>query len=262
VTATAAFGRWPSTFGAEEAASARSSKSALRSDGADLYWLESRPEEGGRHVVVRLTGTSCRDVGPDDLNVRSTVNEYGGGAYCLVAPARPGAPTRVAVVERGSQRIMLVDGEHMEALSAPPEGAPAERHGDLSADPAGSWVLAVRERHGDRAPRRDIVAYRTDPGSALDARREPVVLVSGHDFFSAPRLDHEGRRLAWVSWDHPDMPWDASTLWVAPLHTSPTGRLERGEARAVAGGRAPGPPGPTEDCSVGQPQWLAGHSSM
>ncbi len=246
MAAAVPFGRWPSPLTAASVAGARRSRSALTAEGTALYWLESRPAEGGRQVLVRsVGGEPAAEVSPPGANLRSGVHEYGGGAYCPV----PG-DGQFAAVERADQRVRLYRAGAagpLAALSAPGPPGDAVAHGDLRATADGRWVLAVRERLGDGGVRRDVVACSVErPG-----RTRSVCL--GRDFFAAPRPDPAGRRLAWICWDHPDMPWDASELWVGDLDLDATGEAVSA-ARRVAGGRS-GRGG--EGVSVGQPLWCA-----
>lgn len=219
----------------------------LCSDGSALYWLESRPEENGRVVFVRADGDGRRDHSPAGVSIRSRVHEYGGGAVCLVPGHTAGA---FAYVDQSDQRVWLCNGNGETDTSAPsalsqmaPEDA-AYRHGGLSATADGDWVLAVREAHpadGHGAPQRSVVAF-----STRTAAPSHSTLLTGHDFFGAPRVDASAGRLAVVVWDHPDMPWDASSLVVVPLTRTEQTLTAAGEPWTVAGG-------PSE--SVGQPDW-------
>ena len=259
VLTSADYGRWPSPLTAGEVANAKISLAELCSDGAALYWLESRPEENGRVVFVRADAEGVRDHSPTGVSIRSRVHEYGGGAVCLVPGGMAGA---FAYVDQSDQRVWLCNGPEAPTgsadaeanplpLSAPAPGRTAYRHGGLSATADGRWVLAVREAHTNDdggPPQRSMVALST----AGEAPAEST-LLAGHDFFGAPRVDAAAVRLAVVVWEHPNMPWDASSLVVVPLGhgNGPPG---------IAGGTlvADGTPwvvagGPEE--SVGQPAW-------
>lgn len=198
-------------------------------DGDDTYWLESRPSEGGRRVLVRAAGDgSTTDLTPAPFNVRTRVHEYGGGSYVVAGG--------VAVFSNFADgRLYRLDPGVESPVPITPEGP--WRYADLRADPGRRRFLAVCEDHsGEGYPRASIVAVPLDGGMA------PVVLVSGPDFLAAPRLSPDGALLAWLEWDHPDMPWDASRLRVAPV--SPGGFL--GDVILAAGG-------PEE--SIAQPEW-------
>jgi dipeptidyl aminopeptidase/acylaminoacyl peptidase len=248
VLTTADYGRWPSALTAEEVARFKISLTDLCSDGSALYWLEARPEENGRVVFVRADGAGRHDHSPAGASIRSQVHEYGGGAVCLVPGHAAGA---FAYVDQADQRVWWCDGgadapERVtpRALSAPAPTGSGHRHGGLSATSDGDWVLAVREAHpgvGHGPPTRSVVAF-----STRSAPPSESTVLAGHDFFGAPRVDATVGRLAVVVWDHPAMPWDASSLVVVALTRADHTLVAAGPPRTVAGG-------PSE--SVGQPAW-------
>jgi dipeptidyl aminopeptidase/acylaminoacyl peptidase len=255
VTTVKGYGGWASPLAAGDVARAKVSLSEVCSDGEAVYWLESRPDEAGRSLVVRADTEGLTDHSPPGVSIRSRVNEYGGGALCLVPGRSAGA---FAYVDQSDQRVWFCDGAPHAAASdtmapmplsdIPPPGE-VHRHGGLIATADGGWVLAVREVHaeGSVGPKRSIVALSTGATSSCES-----TLLEGHDFFGAPRPHPTGDRLALVTWDHPDMPWDASALWIVPLGRAActTHHHERlqavGPAQHIAGG-------PGE--SVGQPDW-------
>jgi dipeptidyl aminopeptidase/acylaminoacyl peptidase len=254
VRTTADYGRWPSPLTAVEVARGKVSLAELSSDGAALYWLESRPEENGRVVFVRAGDDGPRDHSPAGVSIRSRVHEYGGGAVCLVPGGTPGA---FAYVDQSDQRVWLCDGPPDAPGSAPPrpispppapEG-PAYRHGGLSATADGRWVLAVREAHSDdgRPPRRSIVAL-----STFSSQPSESTLLEGHDFFGAPRVDATAARLAVAVWEHPNMQWDASSLVVVQLGRA--GSSDPDDDALVAAGTPWLAAGGREE-SIGQPAW-------
>ncbi len=242
---TAGYGRWASPLAATDVAAAKSSLSELRSDGRSLYWLESRPAEDGRVVLVRADGADVVDHSPSGVSIRSRVHEYGGGAMCLVPGWADGA---FAYVDQSDQRVWVCEGGAAAASPRPlsDEAPPGEqhRHGGLGATADGRWVLSVREVHAERATRpvHRVVALAVDP----EAEPAETVLFEGRDFYGGAVVNREGDRVAVVAWDHPDMPWDAGELLV---HTvDPDSMAPMGEPLLVAGG-------PGE--SVGQPAWQA-----
>jgi len=227
---TAAYGSWPSPIAAETVARAgrRLGAAALAGDGA-VWWAEGRPNEGGRVALVRRApGAEPEDVTPASVNARTRVHEYGGGAWHLVAS------DLVLFVDFADQRLYRQRlGEEPVAISPEPAAPAALRYADMRVTPDGATVLCVEEVHGEGEPENRIVAL------PLDGSAAPRVLARGRDFYSFPRPSPDGRTLAWTCWDHPNMPWDGTELWTAPIDAP-------GEARLVAGG-------PAE--SVFQPEW-------
>ncbi|MDH4142186.1 MAG: prolyl oligopeptidase family serine peptidase [Chloroflexota bacterium] len=198
-------------------------------DGDDVYWVESRPSEGGRSVLVRRDrdGTTS-DLTPSPFDVRTRVHEYGGGAYTA-------AGGTVVFSDRGDGRLYRLDPGDRVPVPITPEGA--WRYADLRFDERRRRFIAVREDHRGRGqPVATIVEI------PLDGDREPRILVDGPDFLAAPRLSPDGRRLAWLEWDQPDMPFFATRLRVAPVLGD--GMLDRSDL--AAGGH---------DESIAQPEW-------
>ena len=194
-------GSWSSTFGIDMVAGGVRGLSTPRADADMLYWLEARPEQG-RTVLCRcgVPGGAIEDVTDDRFDVGSRVHEYGGGAYAVQAG-------RIAFSHRIDGSIWLIEpGCKARRLVA----TPGLRHADLNFTPDGLGLLAVREDHRHPGePRAGIVLL---PLDAEDDQAEGVVLVSGPDFLSSPRLAPDGSRLAWIEWDHPDMPWERTRL--------------------------------------------------
>jgi dipeptidyl aminopeptidase/acylaminoacyl peptidase len=204
---------------------------AFAVDGSDLYWLESRPAEAGRNCLCRRRADgTIADVTPRPIDVGSRVHEYGGGAYAVSAG-------RIVFSERKDCSVWLIDGADAPRQLATP---PLCRYADFEFDVARNRILAVREDHRDRPP--------TDPKAAMvaldPAGQGETILIEGPDFLSAPRLSPQGDRLAWIEWDHPNMPWDATRLRVAAIAADGM----PGAARIVAGG---------EPESIVQPRWSA-----
>ncbi len=197
-------------------------------DGENVYWLEMRPSEGGRYVLVRQTpdgGTT--DVTPPPFNVRTRVHEYGGGSFLV--------RDRIAYfVHFGDQRIYRAEpGED----PAPLTPAGGNRFADFRFDPDRNRLLCVCEDHGagGKEPRNTLAAVSLTDGGVAH-------LAAGNDFYSTPRLSPDGTRLCWLTWNHPNMPWDGTELWTASLDAA--GLPVHPER--VAGG-------PSE--SIFQPEW-------
>ncbi len=226
----APFGSWASPIAPATVARAgrRLAFPAIAADGA-VWWAEGRPEEGGRVCLMRRgEGGEPERVTAEGVNVRTRVHEYGGGAWCLV-----GADL-VIFVDFDDQRLYRRRlGAEPVAISPEPPEPGAVRYADMRPTPDGDGVVCVRERDAEPEPVNEIVSL------PLDGSGEPQVLASGRDFYSYPRISPDGIWLAWTCWDHPNMPWDGTELWVAPLG-------DTGEERLVAGGR---------EESVFQPEW-------
>ena len=217
---TAPHGSWRSPIHAAQIASAGIRLSQPEISGNAVYWKELRPAEGGRCVIVRRDAGAATDIVPAPFNVRTRVHEYGGGAYFV-------AGETVFFSNFADQRLYRVD----RGGTPQPVTAKADmRYADGSMDKRRKRILCVREDH--TAKRREavnaIVAINLNETGASE------VLVSGNDFYAAPRLSPDGTCLAWLTWNHPHMPWDAAELWVAPVRED--GSL--GEAHHVAGGPA------------------------
>jgi len=159
-----------------------------------VRWAESRPGEGGRIVVV---DSRKGDLTPPGSNARTRVHEYGGGAVWYHGDA-------VFYSEFADSRVYR-DGV---AITPEPTAPHALRYADGVVTPDGVAIVCIRERHADDGVHNELVRFPAD-GSG-----EPEVIHSGHDFYMAPRLDPAGRRLAWIAWDHPNMPWDGTVLYV------------------------------------------------
>ncbi|MDA8274931.1 MAG: prolyl oligopeptidase family serine peptidase [Actinomycetota bacterium] len=228
-----------SPFSPAAVAAARVSARDLTAARGSLYWVESRPWEGGRQVVVRWRpGSPARDVSPPGTSVRSRVHEYGGGAFAC----RDGV---LVVVDASDQHVYRLDGEGARARRSrcspePPLPGRQRRYGDLQPDGPVGWVVAVEEEHELTRVRHRLVAL------ATDGRPRRCVLVDDGSFVAAPRPSPDGSLLAWVTWRHPDLPWDRSALVVGRLGRDDAGDPVLTDAAAVADD-----PG----SSVGQPRW-------
>ena len=200
----------------------------LRARSDALFWTESRPEEAGRATLIMRTADSVGELTPAPFNPRSRVHEYGGGSYCV-------ADEHVYFVNNPDQNVyevpLIRDGPITPRQVT--RGDASERFADLAWD--GFQLLAVRERHADDGtePVNDLVRIDVEDGA-------PTVLHEGHDFYAAPRPSGDGR-LAFLVWDHPNMPFDGCQLLVAEYH----GEGLR-NATVVAGGAKE---------SIVQPEW-------
>jgi len=224
---TAPYGSWRSPITSDLIVAGTIGLGSARFDGSDIYWTELRPTEKGRNVLVRRTPDGQTiDVTPEPFNVRTRVHEYGGGSYLV----------HQGVVYFSNFADQRVYRQAVGQLPTPITPEVAWRYADGAMDATRDRLIYVREDHtGDGEPVNTLVAVPLD-GS------EQTVLVSGNDFYAAPRLSPDGTQLAWITWNHPNMPWDSTELWVAEVQ--PDGSL--GQATLVAGGSQE---------SVVQPSW-------
>ncbi len=226
---TAPYGSWKSPITAEVIASGTIAFGQLALDGDDVYWIEARPAEGGRNVVVRWTPDGGpHDLTPPPFNVRTRVHEYGGGAFvvsggtfCFVNFADQGIYRQQG---EGAPQVVTVGG--------------ARRYADAALDLLRNRLICVREDHS-MAGREPVNCLTAVP---LDGQGIEKELASGNDFYSSPRLSPDGSYVAWLTWNHPNMPWDGTELWLAEVRRD--GSL--GKTEKIAGG---------PDESILQPEW-------
>jgi dipeptidyl aminopeptidase/acylaminoacyl peptidase len=186
------YGEWTSPVSASDVAQAAVMPEFAVATEQGLWWQERRPSESGRTVVVR-DGT---DMLPAPWNARTKVHEYGGRSFL------PLPDGRFIFANFADQRLYLVCGGE----PAPITEDNRDRYADMTLAPGGSEIWCVRERGTYRA----IVAVPLDGGQVRE-------LVTGADFFGFPAPSPDGRQLAWISWDHPRMPWDGTELRIGPV---------------------------------------------
>jgi dipeptidyl aminopeptidase/acylaminoacyl peptidase len=197
--------------------------------GRDIYWLEMRPEESGRYVIVReQPDGTIEDMIPFPYNARTRVHEYGGGASLV-------ADGIIYFSHFNDQRIYRQDSPDDIAVITPDGDY---RYADAIHDPDRRRLICVREDHTQTGQEEINTIVAIDTREQVEAE----ILVGGSDFYSNPRLNPDGTSLCWLSWQHPNMPWDNTELWVADINED--GGL--GERYHVAGGK---------DESVFQPEW-------
>jgi dipeptidyl aminopeptidase/acylaminoacyl peptidase len=224
----APYGAWKSAISSDQIVAGTIGIGEIRLDGEDIYWSESRPTEGGRNVIVRRSADgTMTDITPPDFNARTTVHEYGGGMYTVHAGV-------VYFSNFADQRL------YRQLPGAPPQPiTPAidMRYADGVIDRRRGRMFCVREDHTGEGE-----AVNTIVSLALDGGGEAVVLAQGYDFYSTPRLSPDGSQLAWLCWNHPNMPWDGTELWLATL--AEDGQID--SSQLVAGGL---------EESIFQPEW-------
>lgn len=239
------YGSWPSPITAVHVAAGTTPVGGGAFVGEDLWWLEGRPAEGGRLTVLArnaASGGETRELLAAPFNVRSRVNEYGGASWAAV---EAGDGHRLVFANFADQRLYAV-GAHggtpvpLTPASAGPDGDPQLRFAEIILGPTAETVLAICEDHRTEL-RRYIVSIPLDGSAAEDPGALGEVTDSSR-FVAAPRLNPAGTRISWISWEHPQMPWDGTELHVADLES-----LAARNDTVLAGST-------TE--SVLQPEWL------
>jgi dipeptidyl aminopeptidase/acylaminoacyl peptidase len=222
------YGSWKSPITTDLIVSETIGLAQIIVDGQDIYWIELRPSEGGRSVIVRRTPEGhVDDFTPQPFNARTRVHEYGGGDYIV-------SQGTIYFSNFADQRVYRqLPGFEPQPIT------PAEnmRYADGVIDHQRNCLICVREDH--TAAGRE--AVNSLASLVLDGSEQKVI-VSGNDFYSSPRLSPDGTRLAWLTWNHPNMPWDGTELWVGELTTD--GSISHAEH--IAGG---------DNESIFQPEW-------
>jgi dipeptidyl aminopeptidase/acylaminoacyl peptidase len=224
----ATYGSWKSPITTELIVSDGIGFTGLTVDGEDVYWIEMRPSEGGRNVIVRRsTDGEIVDITPPGYNARNTVHEYGGGAM---------------MVNRGTVLFSNFDDQklYMQSPGKAPKPLSAGsdmRFADGVIDPDRGILFCIREDHSGNGEAVNTLV-KVDMGNGGMGE----VIVEGNDFYAAPRLSPDGCKLAWITWNHPDMPWHGTELWVADVNAD--GSL--GSRSLIAGGK---------EESILRPEW-------
>lgn len=225
----APYGSWRSPITSQMVASESVGLTQLVVDGGNVYWIEMRPSEGGRYVIVCLSPDGrLQDVTPSLFNARTRVNEYGGGSY-LVAEG---------VVYFSNFTDQRLYRQRPDAVPQPITPKGPWRYADGVYDAHRRRIICVCEDHSQPGQE----AVNSLVSVALEGVHPPRGLVAGNDFYAAPRLSPDGQRLAWLTWNHPNMPWDGTELWVGEIDSD--GSIVRHQL--VAGG---------SEVSIFQPEW-------
>jgi dipeptidyl aminopeptidase/acylaminoacyl peptidase len=172
-------------------------------EGNAIYWCEMRPSDKGRYVIVRYsTVDGTVDVNPTPFNARSRVHEYGGGSYKVIRDD-------VFFTNFADQRIYRMNlGEKPEPITRKTE----LRYADFEFDHIRKSIICVREDHRNRGKE----AENTIVSMNLEGENVRIV-AQGNDFYSSPCISPNGKYLAWLTWNHPDMPWNKTALWIGEL---------------------------------------------
>lgn len=204
----APYGSWKSPITSDLIVAATVGFSQIVLDGDEVYWGETRPSEGGRTVIVRWSPDGQTvDTLPAPFNARTRVHEYGGGSFTTSQRA-------IYFSHFPDQRLYRqLPGEEPQPLTS----AEARRYADAVVDHRRNRIICVCEDHTnpDQEPSNAVVSVNLRTGAVQ-------TLVSGNDFYSSPRLSPDGSRLSWLAWNHPNMPWDSTELWVGEFASDGT----------------------------------------
>lgn len=209
---TAPFGSWVSPIAAEDLAAGTVKFEQLALDGDDIIWVESRPDEKGRSVVMRMGPDGPVDITPPGFCVRTLVNSYGGGAMA----AKDGTLwfTNFATADFPQTKDQRIYRQTPGTFPVPITPRQAVHFADMVPDTGRGLIFAVQERT-------DVLLHGQAQQSlvALDMKGEalPITIATGGDFYAAPRLSPDGSQIAWLTWDYPSMPWEGTRLQVATL---------------------------------------------
>ena len=236
--AIAPYGAWKSPVSAELLTAGALRFVEIDVDGDDIYWVESRPDERGRYAVMRRSadGETTEATGPEH-SARTLVHEYGGGALAVHEGV-------IYFSNFSDQRI------YRQAADAPGTAAPITppidmRYADAVIDAARGRLICVAEDHRqEEGVEAENLLVSVPLDGSIAEQGEPEPLQRGYDFYAAPRLSPDGGRLAWICWNHPQMPWDATELWLAEIAAG--GALLR--PRRAAGGSG-------GEVSIIEPSW-------
>jgi dipeptidyl aminopeptidase/acylaminoacyl peptidase len=224
----APYGSWKSPITTDLITKKTISLIEIRVDGEDIYWVESRPAEAGRYVIMRRTPDGAiSECIPPDFYARTTVHEYGGGIFTVADGILYFSNFKDQHLYRqpvGGQPELLTPGD-------------GYRYADLVVDRKRNRLICIRQDHTGPGE-----AVNTIVGISLDGGDNGQVLAEGNNFYSSARLSPDGTKLAYLTWNHPNMPWDGCELRMA--HIGPDGKLQ--DADLIAGSA-------TE--SVFQPEW-------
>jgi len=200
----APFGSWPSLISAEALAGSSIRYGHIQVDQGCFYWLQSQPENNGRQTIYRYDSDgSVVDMIPAEYSVRSRLHEYGGGDFAV-------HNGMIVFANDADQRLYSLSEGTLSGITPEPAIKHGTRYSDMHFHPSGDWLVAVRESHTEDHDPNDVI---NDIVSVDLSNGKVTQLVSGDDFYAYPRIAHNGNELAWVSWNHPDMPWDNTTLY-------------------------------------------------
>ncbi len=223
-TTSAIYGNWLSAISSELIVGDSISIDEPLLTAEAIYYIERRPQESGRCVIVKVSNNKATDILPAPFSARSRVHEYGGGCYCI-------AEKQVFFINDSDQDIYCVKNHQIKRITT----STNNRFADFIYDKKHHRLIAVCETHNNDHVTNAIVSINVKTGELL-------TLEQGHDFYASPRLNAQTSQLCWQSWNHPNMPWDGNSLWLADINKA--GLIEN--KKHIAGG---------DKISVFQPQW-------
>lgn len=218
------YGNWLSKISAQLIVSDSISIDETKQTSDSLYYIERRPQEAGRCVIIKITGDRAVNVLPAPYSARSRVHEYGGGCYCVHEDL-------LFFINDSDQDIYLINDEKISRITS----AENSRFADFSYDIKLHRLIAICETHRNNMIINSIVGIDVSNGEISD-------IESGNDFYASPRLNTSATQLCWQTWNHPDMPWDGNQLWLADIDKN--GEIKN--KKHIAGDK---------NISVFQPQW-------
>jgi len=236
MTTNTPYGSWKSPITSDFIVAGTIGLEQIALDGADVYWIETRPSEQGRYVVMcQPASGDAREVTPPDFSARTRAHEYGGGAFLVSGGV-------LYFSNFSDQRVYCLPAGQAAYPLTPLRKTGEWRYADYIFDRPHQRLICVREEHdGSGAVHNTIVALPLAQGA--ETLSGGKVLVSGNDFDGAPALSPDGKSLAWLTWNHPNMPWDGTQLWIGDVDS----RGELSHLRCVAGGAG--------EESIFQPEW-------
>jgi len=218
------YGNWSSKISARLIVSDSISIDETRQSGGSLFYIERRPQEAGRCVIVKIKHGKAEDILPPPYSARSRVHEYGGGCYCP-------HDDRLFFINDCDQDIYQIRDQKISRITR----AENRRFADFSYHEKSGRLIAICENHENSRVENSIVSIDINNG-------EITAIETGNDFYASPRLNASATKLCWQTWNHPNMPWDGNQLWLADIDD----RASLHNKKHVAG---------SENTSVFQPQW-------
>lgn len=245
------YGNWPSKIKSQLIVSDSISIDEPIPCANALYYIERRPNESGRCVIVKTTNGESIDLFPAPYSARSRVHEYGGGCYCLDDPDS-NSPT-IYFINDNDQDIYSVTNNEVTRLTS----SPAYRFADFSFDRKFQRLIAVAEFHSDSSE--ENASQVTNSIVSIDIKQGDITsIISGDDFYANPKLNSSSTKICWQSWNHPKMPWDGNKLWLGNVDN----KANMSDAKIIAGAEfdsvpesKASPKVESKSISTFQPQW-------